>query len=101
MAHVNPRLAARLARLPAVRAKVRAVAAEVLAAAKTRAQAHRRGGTYARSLRIARGRVDARVESTDPLAVPKEYGHTDARTGRPIRGAHALTGAAADIAGRR
>jgi hypothetical protein len=101
MASVRNGLDRRVARLPAVRAAVRDVAADVLAAARTRAEAHRHTGTFAASLRLVRGRTDTVVESTDPDAVAKEYGHTDPRTGRSVPGIHALGGAAADIAARR
>ncbi|GIJ50029.1 hypothetical protein Val02_69150 [Virgisporangium aliadipatigenens] len=100
MPTLNPRLTTIVARLPAVRRQVRTVAADVLTAARDRAQTQRRTGAFARSLRLARGRVDTRVESTDPAALAIEYGHTTP-AGQPIPGEHILGGAAADIAARR
>jgi hypothetical protein len=100
MATVRRTLDKTVARLPAVRAHLRALADEVLAAAQARAAAHTDSGIYARSLRVARGRIDARVESRDPRAESKEFGHTDQRTGRPVPGIHALGGAATDVAAR-
>jgi hypothetical protein len=89
-----------VARLPEIRAHVRAVAGEVLAAARERAETHHESGTYADSFRLVRGRVDTHVESDDPHAQSKEFGHTDQRTGRDVPGIHALGGAAADVAAR-
>ena len=100
MATVRRNLNKTVARLPAVRDCLRAVADEVLTAARARAAAHADSGTYARSLRVTRGRIDARVESSDPRAKSKEFGHTDQRTGRPVPGVHALGGAASDVAAR-
>ncbi|HEX8626735.1 MAG TPA: DUF5403 family protein [Catenuloplanes sp.] len=101
MASVPRDLGRRVARLPEVRAHVRAVAERVLTAAKARAAAHSDSGTFADSLSVVRGRVDAQVESDDPHAVSKEFGHTEVRTGRQVPGIHALGGAAADIAAER
>ena len=89
-----------VARLPTVRAHVRAVADEVLAAARIRAAAHTHTGRFADSFRVVRGRVDAHVESADPRALSKEFGHVDDPTGRDVPGIHALGGAASDIAAR-
>ncbi|WP_018348224.1 DUF5403 family protein [Longispora albida] len=89
----------RLARLPAVKAEVRAVAEQVLDAARTRAQAHSDDGTFAASLYIGKGKTDLRVESDDPGAQAKEFGHLDRKSRRPVPGMHALGGAAADVAG--
>lgn len=98
MASVRKDLNRRMARQKGVKAAVRLVADEILAAAQSRAQAHRSTGSLARSLRVETGRTDARVIADDPLAVSKEYGHTDYDTGRPVRGAHVLGGAVADVA---
>lgn len=100
MATVRRNLDRRIGRLPGVRAAVREVAAAVLDAALARAAKHRDSGTFAESLDIETGRTDARVVSSDPRAVSKEYGHVDKRTGQPVPGAHILSGAAADVAGR-
>lgn len=101
MASLRRNLDRTVARLPEVREHIRAVAAEVMAAARERAAAHADSGTYADSFRLVRGRIDARVESSDPRAVSKEYGHTDPRTGRAVPGIHAMGGAAADVGARR
>lgn len=98
MASVRRRLDHAVARLPEVRAHIRAVVEQVADAARQRAAAHSRTGRYAASFQVVRGRVDARVESTDPDAVSKEFGHTDPDTGRGVAGIHALGGAASDVA---
>ncbi|GIG63641.1 hypothetical protein Lfu02_80130 [Longispora fulva] len=89
----------RLARLPVVKAEVRAVAEQVLAAAKARAAEHSDDGTFAESLYIGKGKTDLRVESDDPAAQSKEFGHLQKKSRRPVPGMHALGGAAADVAG--
>ncbi|MEV6526887.1 DUF5403 family protein [Longispora sp. NPDC051575] len=95
-----PNAMRRLARDKAVKAAVRAVAEEILAAAKVRAAAHSDSGRFAKSLKInRRGRTDTRVESNDPAGAHIELGHTDAKTGNHVPGIHALGGAAADVAG--
>jgi Family of unknown function (DUF5403) len=101
MASVRRGLDKRLARMRVVGAKLDEVAREVLDVARTRAQAHRHTGDFADNLSIEHGRVDARVESDDPQALSKEYGHTDPRTGRHVDGTHVLGGAAADVAARK
>jgi hypothetical protein len=100
MASVRRNLDQAVARLPEVRAHLRSLAAEVLSAARARAADHIDTGTFATSLHTAGGRIDARVESDDPDAISKEFGHTDPRTGRHVDGIHALGGAAADVAAR-
>lgn len=101
MASVRRNLDRNIARTREVRTQVRAVADELLDAARARAAAHTDTGTFADSLKVERGRVDAEVVSDDPQALSKEFGHTDAKTGRHVAGIHALGGAAADLAARR
>lgn len=97
MATVRRDLDRRLARQKGVKAAVRKLADDILAAARSRAQGHRSTGTLADSLTVAHGRTDSRVVADDPLAAAKEYGHVDADTGRTVPGTHVLGGAVADV----
>lgn len=100
MAKLRKDIGRRLARTPEVKKVVRAVAEKILAAAQARANAHRHTGGFANSMHIETGRTNAYVVADDPLAVSKEFGHTDEKTGRHVPGLHALSGGLGDVAGR-
>jgi hypothetical protein len=101
MAQLRRNLERTVARLPEIRTHIRTLAAEIATVARTRAAAHNDTGTYAASFRVVRGRVDAHIESSDPHAESKEFGHIDKRTGRNVPGIHAWGGAASDVAARQ
>ncbi|GIT80182.1 hypothetical protein LLS1_18510 [Leifsonia sp. LS1] len=74
------------------------IANTLLRRAKANAAKHAKDGTFENSLEVVRTRgkrgvTDRLVQSTDPLAVPKELGHALVRDGETIgyvKGQHSL-----------
>lgn len=80
----------KVAKLPGVQAELDKGAQKVLVRAKTNAAAHFKTGAYSASLGVAvvpgkRGVKDRMVYSSDPAAVPIEFGHV-AADGRVVQG---------------
>lgn len=87
----------KVAKLPGVQAELDKGAQKVLARAKANAAAHFKTGAYAASLGVAvvpgrNGVKDRMVYSSDPAAVPIEFGHV-AANGRVVPGQRILLNA--------
>lgn len=83
-----------VAKLPGVQAELDKGAQKVLVRAKANAAAHFKTGAYSASLGVAvvpgkRGVKDRMVYSSDPAAVPIEFGHV-AADGRVVQGQRIL-----------
>lgn len=91
MAEVNPRAPEIVARLPGIRAAVRAHAAEIGNKARAKLAAHEQTGDA--GIEVTRGRVDAHVSLVDEAAAAIEYGHTTP-DGTQVRGLRVLRDAA-------
>ncbi|MGH8877011.1 MAG: DUF5403 family protein [Stackebrandtia sp.] len=89
---LNRRLNSTAAHRPEVKAKLKSVAATVLAAAKS--SAPRRSGAYAASLKVQKGKLDYHVVAEADHAAAVEFGHTS-QSGEWVDGHHVL-GKAAD-----
>lgn len=86
-----------VAKLPSVQPLLDRGAAKILAKAKQNAAVHFKTGEYSNSLGVAsvpgkKGVVDRMVYSTDPAAVPIEFGHLT-KGGRFITGQRILLNA--------
>ncbi|MGW3569073.1 DUF5403 family protein [Streptomyces sp. NPDC000941] len=97
MAGVNPRIGRRVARMPGVKAAVRARANRIAARARANLGEHRAEGDS--RIEVTRGRTDVVVSLVDAAALSIEYGR-DAYTNRngqrvgPMQGLYVITRAA-------
>lgn len=87
----------KVAKLPGVQAELDKGAQKVLSHAKANAAAHFKTGAYSASLGVAvvpgrNGVQDRMVYSSDPAAVPIEFGHV-AANGRVVQGQRILLNA--------
>lgn len=92
MAWVHPEIASIVAHLSGVVDAVAEVAKPIEVRARGALAAHRRTG--AASIEVEHGVTDTVVSLVDEAALSIEYGHTDARTGRPVEGLHIMRTAA-------
>ncbi|MFF4607931.1 DUF5403 family protein [Streptomyces sp. NPDC001339] len=97
MASANTALSRRLARMPAVKAAVRARAHRIAAAARANLAEHRAEGVA--RIEVTRGRTDVVVSLVDVAALSIEYGrdastNSRGRRGGPMQGLYIMTRAA-------
>ncbi|MFE3220242.1 DUF5403 family protein [Streptomyces antimycoticus] len=97
MARVNPRIGRRVARMPGVKAAVRARANRIAAKACANLGEHRAEGDA--RIEVKRGRTDVVVSLVDVAALSIEYGRAayTNRAGRrvgPMQGLYVITRAA-------
>lgn len=97
MASVDARLGRRVARMPGVKAAVRARGRRIAAKARANLREHR--ATGAARIEITRGRTDVVVSLVDPAALSIEFGRAayENRNGRrvgPMQGLYIMTRAA-------
>ncbi|MEU7639876.1 DUF5403 family protein [Streptomyces sp. NPDC039016] len=89
MARVDPALDARIARLPTVRAVVRAELDSRAARVQAVVDSHVRTGRLRASLRVETNATDSTVSLSHPEILAINYGHT-AANGRFAEGIHAI-----------
>ncbi|MFE4367944.1 MULTISPECIES: DUF5403 family protein [unclassified Streptomyces] len=95
MATVRNGLGKRLANLPGVNDAVRDEALRRAQKVRDAAAAHNKTGDFIRSIKVVKAsgphrRQDWLVAITDRNAISINWGHIDSRTGRPVRGIHAI-----------
>ncbi|MGH8791771.1 MAG: DUF5403 family protein [Stackebrandtia sp.] len=93
---IHKRLDAKVARLPIVRERLDDVAGEIVDAAKTLAEPHRRTGEYIKSIQVTRGKLDSYATATADHSAAVEWGH-HAPDGRWVGGQHIMARAAARV----
>ncbi|WP_415940425.1 DUF5403 family protein [Streptomyces sp. 039-1] len=95
MAQVKAGIGRQLANLPGVNDAVRGEAERRANKVRAASTGHVLSGEFLRSIEVARAagphrRQDWHVVVSHPWAIAINWGHDDARTGRPVRGIHAI-----------
>lgn len=95
MATVKAGLGRLLANLPGVNAAVEAEAHRRADKVELAAAAHNKTGDFIASIKVTKAsgahrRQDWLVTITDRNAISINWGHIDSKTGRPVRGIHAI-----------
>lgn len=95
MATVKRGLGRQVANLPGVNDAVHSEATRRAYKVRSAAASHRNTGDFQRSIKVVKAsgphrRQDWLVTVTDPNAISINWGHKDAKTGRPVRGIHAI-----------
>jgi hypothetical protein len=95
VATVRNGLGKQIANLPAVNDAVHAEAEARAARIRSAAAAHNKTGDFIRGIKVVKAsgphrRQDWLVSMTDRNSVSINWGHIDWRSGRPVRGIHAI-----------
>lgn len=95
MAVVKRAIGRRIANLPGVNDAVHSEATRRAYRVRSAASGHRLTGEFQRSIKVVRAsgphrRQDWLVSITHPWAISINWGHIDSKTGRPVRGIHAI-----------
>jgi hypothetical protein len=95
LATVKRGLGKRLASLPGVNDAVHEEAVRRAYKVRSAAASHHNTGDFQRSIKVVKAsgphrRQDWLVSITDPNAISINWGHIDSKTGRPVRGIHAI-----------
>lgn len=95
MARLRNNIGRHIATLPGVNDAVRDEAERRAYKVRSAASAHRNTGAFAASVKVVKAsgphrRQDWLVAINDPNAISINWGHIDSKTGRPVRGIHAI-----------